>query len=61
VNLVRLGASLAGGGSSTRTFGHGAMAGSGTFYCQLWFRSTGISYCDPVAAFNLSNGRALVW
>jgi len=43
------------------THGHGAGAGSGTFYYQLWFRNTPIMFCDPVAAFNLSNGRALSW
>jgi len=61
VPLVRLGASFAAGGTSVHTFGHGVMAGSGTFYYQLWFRNTPIMYCDPAAAFNLSNGRTLVW
>jgi hypothetical protein len=45
----------------TNTFGHGAMAGTGTFFYQLWFRSTPTSYCDPTAAFNLSNGTFLDW
>jgi len=61
VPIVRLAATLASGGASTHTFGHGTMAGSGNFYYQLWFRSTPISFCDPVAAFNLSNGRVLAW
>jgi hypothetical protein len=61
VPIVRLGAASASGGLSTHTFGHGAAAGSGTFHYQLWFRSTPISYCDPVAAFNLSNGRTIAW
>jgi hypothetical protein len=59
--VVRLGATLASGGASTHTFGHGAMAGTGNFYYQVWFRSTPISFCDPIAAFNLSNGRVLAW
>jgi len=61
VPLVRLGATFAGAGTSTHTFGHGAMAGTGTFYYQLWFRNTPIMFCDPTAAFNLSSGRTLVW
>jgi hypothetical protein len=59
--IVRLGAAFATGGTSTHTFGHGAMAGTGDNVYQLWFRNTPISYCDPAAAFNLSNGRTLAW
>jgi len=58
--VVRLGAASAAGGSSTHTFGHGSMAGSGTFYYQLWFRNTPAMFCTP-DAFNLSNGRTLIW
>jgi hypothetical protein len=61
VPLARLAAGFAVGGVSTHTFGHNSMQGSGTFYYQLWFRNTPIMYCDPAAAFNLSNGRTLVW
>ena len=28
---------------------------------QLWFRSNPSTYCDAMAAFNLSNGRSLTW
>jgi hypothetical protein len=59
--LVRLAATTASGGTSTHAILHGAMAGSGTFYYQIWFRSTPSTYCDPVAAFNLSGGLALDW
>jgi len=59
--LVRLGAAFAVGGTATHTHGHGAMAGSGDFYYQLWFRNTPVMFCDPSAAFNLSNGRILTW
>ena len=59
--LVRLAATFASGGVSTHTFGHGTGAGPGTFYYQLWFRNTPVMYCDPAAAFNLSNGRSLDW
>lgn len=59
--LVRLGASFAGGGTSMHTFGHGTMAPAGANQYQLWFRNTPISYCDPAAAFNLSNGRTIIW
>jgi hypothetical protein len=59
--LVRLAATLASGGAVTHVHGHGVMAGPGTFYYQLWFRSTPIMFCDPVSAFNLSNGRELIW
>jgi hypothetical protein len=61
VPLVRLAATFANAGTSTHTFGHGAMAGTGTFYYQLWFRNTPIMFCDPAAAFNLSGGRTLDW
>lgn len=62
-SFTRLGASVAAGGSSIHTFGHGggAMGGSGTFYYQLWFRSSPASYCNPAAAFGLSNGQILFW
>jgi hypothetical protein len=59
--LVRLAGALATGGTSAHGFGHSAMAGTGTFYYQLWFRNTPIMFCDPAAAFNLSNGHTLVW
>jgi hypothetical protein len=59
--LVRLGAAFAIGGTSVHTHGHGAMAGTGAFHYQLWFRNTPIMFCDPAAAFNLSNGYTLVW
>jgi uncharacterized delta-60 repeat protein len=57
--LVRLAATAASAGTSMHAFGHGA--GAGAFHYQLWFRNTPASYCDPAAAFNLSNGRTLVW
>jgi hypothetical protein len=59
--IVRLGAAFAFGGGSTHTHGHGAGPGAGTFFYQLWFRNQPPMFCDPVAAFNLSNGRRLVW
>jgi hypothetical protein len=58
--VVRLAATFASGGQATHTAGHGAMAGSGDFYYQLWFRNTPGMFCTP-AAFNLSNGRILSW
>jgi len=61
VPLVRLAATFAGSGQSVHTFGHGSMAGAGTFHYQLWFRNTPVMFCDPNAAFNLSNGRTLNW
>jgi hypothetical protein len=57
--LVRIGAVLASGGTSLHTIGHGA--GSGTFSYQLWTRSTPSTFCDPNAAFNLSNALEIVW
>jgi len=60
-SVVRLAATTAIAGVSQHTLGHGTGAGAGTFYYQLWFRNTPISFCDPTAAFNLSNGRTLVW
>ena len=59
--LVRLGVAPAFGGVSTHTFGHGAMAGAGSFFYQSWFRSTPVMYCDPSAGFNLSSGVRLIW
>ena len=60
-NLIRLAATVASGGTSTHTFGHGTMAPTGTNYYQVWFRSTPTSFCDPSSAFNLSNGQTLDW
>jgi hypothetical protein len=59
--FVRIGGATAAGGTMVNTFGHGAMAGVGSFYYQLWYRSTPLSYCDPTNAFNLSNGQSIVW
>ena len=61
VPLVRIGATLASGGTSVQTVGHGTMAGGGTFFYQLWVRNTPVMFCDPTAAFNLSNGRSVTW
>jgi hypothetical protein len=57
--VVRLTATFASGGSATHVHGHGAE--TGTFYYQLWFRHTPASFCDPAAAFSLSNGQRLTW
>jgi hypothetical protein len=58
--VVRLGGAIAIEGTTTHIFGHGAMAGSGTFYYQLHYRNTPAMFCTP-DAFNLSSGRAIVW
>jgi hypothetical protein len=57
--LVRLNATLASGGLSVNPTMHGA--GAGTYHYQLWVRSFPISFCDPIAAYNLSNGVELTW
>lgn len=57
--VARLSAGFPTEGTWTKPIGHGAAAG--TFYYQLWFRSTPSTFCDPMAAFNLSNGRTLTW
>jgi hypothetical protein len=59
--FVRLNSTIASGGASTTPVMHGAMAGSGAFAYQLWYRSTPIMFCDPAAAFNLSNGLTIDW
>jgi hypothetical protein len=59
--LVRLAGTFGVGGVSLHTFGHSTMAGAGDFYYQAWFRNTPIMFCDPAAAFNLTNGRVLTW
>jgi hypothetical protein len=43
----------------TQTITH--TAGPGTFYYQLRYQNRPASYCDPVAAYNISNGMELVW
>jgi len=58
-NVVRLAATFASNGCSFHTFGHGTMGGS--YYYQIWFRNQPIMYCDPTAAFNLSNGKCFTW
>jgi hypothetical protein len=47
--------------SPTHAFGHSAAAGTGDFYYQVWYRNTPSSFCDPLAAFNLSSGIVLTW
>jgi hypothetical protein len=58
--IVRLAATAASGGTSLHAFGHGTMAGAGSFYYQLHFRNQPAMYCTP-DAFNTSSGRTLVW
>jgi hypothetical protein len=36
------------------------MAGTGTFYYQLWLRNNQPMFCTP-ESFNLSSGRSLDW
>jgi hypothetical protein len=57
--VVRVSARFAIGGSVSVPIGHGA--GPGEFHYQMWYRSLPLSFCDPTAAFNLSNGMTLVW
>ena len=59
IPLVRFGAAFATSGASVHTVGHGA--GAGSFRYQIWFRNTPGSFCDPTAAFNLSNDYTLTW
>ena len=47
------------GGQSSHAVNHGA--GPGTFSYQVWYRSLPMSFCDPAAGFNLSNGYDLTW
>jgi hypothetical protein len=57
--LVRVRATLASGGNALLPVMHGA--GAGTFFYQLWNRNTPIMFCDPNAAFNLSDALEIVW
>jgi hypothetical protein len=57
--VVRLSTAFAIGGTAIHTHGHGAPAGDYSY--QLWFRNAPPAYCDPTAAFNLSNGRTVTW
>jgi hypothetical protein len=57
--VVRISAVLSSGGVAVNPAMHGA--GAGTFYYQLWVRSQPIMFCDPNAAYNLSNGIELSW
>jgi hypothetical protein len=59
--LVRLAATTAIAGTSTHVFGHASMAGPGDFFYQIWYRNTPSTFCDPFAAFNLSNGVQIDW
>jgi len=59
--VVRLSANAAVGGSTVHTLGHGEGAGAGRAYYQLWFRNHPAAYCDPLSAFNLSNGVSIDW
>ncbi|MBL8863365.1 MAG: hypothetical protein JNK02_15325 [Planctomycetes bacterium] len=57
--LVRMGATTAMGGVSTHPLNH--TAGPGGFLYQLWYRSLPMTFCDPAAGFNTSNGLILIW
>ena len=57
--VVRIRSGFAAGGTVQLNVTHGA--GAGTFAYQAWFRNTPAMFCDPSAAFNLSNGFELVW
>jgi hypothetical protein len=57
--LIRVRAAIAQGGGVSVPVMHGA--GAGTFFYQLWNRNTPIMFCDPTAAFNLSNALEIVW
>jgi hypothetical protein len=65
--LVRLSGVLASNGISVHPIGHGAMAGAGFFYYQIWYRNQPASFCllpppaGGIRAYNLSNGRRLYW
>jgi hypothetical protein len=61
VPLVRLAPAFATNGVSQHVVGHGTAAGAGQFHYQLWLRSTPQTFCDPAAAFTLSNGISLSW
>ena len=58
LSVTRLDASVASGGQSTHTFGHGADAG--LYHYQAWYRSQPASYCQP-GGFNLSSGVSILW
>jgi len=57
--VVRIRSGLAQDGKISLMITHGA--GQGRFDYQLWFRNTPIMFCDPAAAFNLSNAVELTW
>jgi hypothetical protein len=59
--VVRLGAATSISGTSLHTLGHGAGAGTGRAFYQLWFRNLPASFCDPVSGFNTSNGVSIDW
>jgi hypothetical protein len=59
--LVRLTAVVTPTSTSTHVVGHGPMSGPGDFYYQLWYRNTPSTFCDPLAAFNLSSGVRITW
>jgi hypothetical protein len=61
ISLVRLAATTAVSGTSAHAINHGVMAGPGDFYYQIWYRNTPSTFCDPFAAFNLSNGLRIAW
>ena len=60
VNLVRLGATVASGGSSAHVLGHNPAFPPADFYYQIWFRNTPVSFCTK-SGFNLSNGERMFW
>jgi hypothetical protein len=59
--FVRLGGAAGIGGIVYHSLGHGAMAGSGTFYYQTWNRNHRVSFCNPAAAFTTGSGLMITW
>ena len=57
--LTRLSVNFSANGAMQIPTAH--LGGAGTFYYQLWFRNNPIGFCNPTAAFNMSNGVSLTW
>jgi hypothetical protein len=57
--VVRIRSGLVHDGKVALAITHGA--GQGRFDYQLWFRNQPIAFCDPAAAYNLSNAVEVTW
>ncbi|MBL8858901.1 MAG: exo-alpha-sialidase [Planctomycetes bacterium] len=57
--ITRLGVAFSQNGATLFPVVHAG--GAGARHYQLWFRNNPLAFCDPAAAYNMSNAVTLIW